>query len=180
MGAPFGAQAFGVTPDIMTMAKAITNGVVPLGAVASRENIYDTILEASPMGAVEFFHGYTYSGHPLACAAALATLEEYKAENVFERAGNIEKKFEEACHSLKGTKNVVDIRNIGLVAGIELATREDGLTKRAYDVFDWCFNEGLMVRFTGETICVSPPLVVNEGQIDEIFTTIREAIISIK
>ena len=163
----------------MTMAKGITNATVPMGAVGTHKNIYDTLMNG-PEHLVELFHGYTYSGHPLACAASLATLEEYESENVFERAKSIEKKFENSAHSLKGLKNVIDIRNIGLVAGIELATREDGLTKRAYDVFDFCFKEGLMVRFTGETICVSPPLIVNEDEIDQMFSIIRESILSVK
>ena len=179
LGTPFASDKFNVVPDIMTMAKGITNATVPMGAVGTHKKIYDALMNG-PEHLIELFHGYTYSGHPLACAASLATLEEYKEENVFEKAKNIEKKFENAAHSLKGTKNVVDIRNIGLTAGIELTTREDGLTKRAYDVFDWCYKEGLMVRFTGETICVSPPLIINENQVDEIFNTIREAITSVK
>ena len=179
LGTAFGSDKFNVIPDIMTMAKGITNATVPMGAVGTHKNIYDTLMNG-PEHLVELFHGYTYSGHPLACAASLATLDEYESENVFERAKSIEKKFENSAHSLKGLKNVIDIRNIGLVAGIELATREDGLTKRAYDVFDFCFKEGLMVRFTGETICVSPPLIVNEDEIDQMFNIIRESILSVK
>ena len=179
LGTAFGSDKFNVIPDIMTMAKGIINATVPMGAVGTHKNIYDTLMNG-PEHLVELFHGYTYSGHPLACAASLATLEEYESENVFERAKSIEKKFENSAHSLKGLKNVIDIRNIGLVAGIELATREDGLTKRAYDVFDFCFKEGLMVRFTGETICVSPPLIVNEDEIDQMFNIIRESILSVK
>ena len=179
LGAPFSADKFNVIPDIMTLAKGITNATVPMGAVATHKNIYDGLMHG-PENVVELFHGYTYSGHSLACAAALATLEEYEAEKLFDRAGSIEKVFEEHAHKLKDLDNVIDIRTIGLVAGIELKTREDGVGKRVYDVFDNCFENNLLTRFTGETIAISPPLIVSEDQIKTIFETIRSAILEVK
>jgi beta-alanine--pyruvate transaminase len=163
----------------MTLAKGITNATVPMGAVATHKKIYDGLMHG-PENVVELFHGYTYSGHSLACAAALATLEEYEAEKLFDRAGSIEKAFEEHAHKLKDLDNVIDIRTIGLVAGIELTTREDGVGKRVYDVFDNCFENNLLTRFTGETIAISPPLIVSEDQIKTIFETIRSAILEVK
>ena len=179
LGAPFSADKFNVIPDIMTLAKGITNATVPMGAVATHKKIYDGLMHG-PENVVELFHGYTYSGHSLACAAALATLEEYEAEKLFDRAGSIEKAFEEHAHKLKDLDNVIDIRTIGLVAGIELTTREDGVGKRVYDVFDNCFENNLLTRFTGETIAISPPLIVSEDQIKTIFETIRSAILEVK
>jgi len=179
LGAPFSADKFNVIPDIMTLAKGITNATVPMGAVAKHKKIYDGLMHG-PENVVELFHGYTYSGHSLACAAALATLEEYEAEKLFDRAASIEEAFEEHAHKLKDLDNVIDIRTIGLAAGIELKNREDGIGKRAYDVWENCFENNLLTRFTGETIAISPPLIVSEDQIKTIFETIRYAILEVK
>lgn len=178
MGTAFAADKFNVIPDIMTMAKGITNATIPMGAVATHKKIYDALM-SGPEHIVELFHGYTYSGHPLACAAALATLEEYESENLFEKAGNMELIFQENAHMLKDLDNVMDIRTIGLAAGIELKSRDDGLGKRAYDVFDNCFENNLLTRFTGETIAISPPLIINKDEVKTIFETLRSAILEV-
>jgi beta-alanine--pyruvate transaminase len=179
LGAPFSADKFNVIPDIMTLAKGLTNATVPMGAVATHKKIYDGLMHG-PENVVELFHGYTYSGHSLACAAALATLEEYEAEKLFDRANSLEKCFEEHAHKLKDLDNVIDIRTIGLVAGIELKNREDGVGKRVYDVWENCFENNLLTRFTGETLAISPPLIVTEDQIKLIFDIIRSAILEVK
>ena len=179
LGAPFSADKFNVIPDIMTLAKGLTNATVPMGAVATHKKIYDGLMHG-PENVVELFHGYTYSGHSLACAAALATLEEYEAEKLFDRANSLEKCFEEHAHKLKDLDNVIDIRTIGLVAGIELKNREDGMGKRVYDVWENCFENNLLTRFTGETLAISPPLIVTEDQIKLIFDIIRSAILEVK
>ena len=179
LGTAFSGDKFNVIPDIMTLAKGITNATVPMGAVATHKKIYDGLMHG-PEHVVELFHGYTYSGHSLACAAALATLEEYESEKLFDRANSLENYFGEQAHMLKDLDNVVDIRTIGLVAGIELKTREDGLGKRVYDVFENCFENNLLTRFTGETIAISPPLIVSKDQIKTIFSTIRSAILEVK
>ena len=179
LGTAFSGDKFNVIPDIMTLAKGITNATVPMGAVATHKKIYEGLMHG-PEHVVELFHGYTYSGHSLACAAALATLEEYESEKLFDRANSLENYFGEQAHMLKDLDNVVDIRTIGLVAGIELKTREDGLGKRVYDVFENCFENNLLTRFTGETIAISPPLIVSKDQIKTIFSTIRSAILEVK
>ena len=179
LGATFSADKFNVIPDIMTLAKGLTNATVPMGAVATHKKIYDGLMHG-PENVVELFHGYTYSGHSLACAAALATLEEYEAEKLFDRANSLEKCFEEHAHMLKDLDNVIDIRTIGLVAGIELKNRADGMGKRVYDVWENCFENNLLTRFTGETLAISPPLIVTEDQIKLIFDTIRSAILEVK
>jgi beta-alanine--pyruvate transaminase len=165
LGAPFGAQRFGVTPDMMTMAKGLTNGAVPMGAVGVRHEIYETVVNATAAG-IEFFHGYTYSGHPLASAAGLATLKVYKDEGLFERAAELAPYWEDAVHSLRGLPHVIDIRNIGLVAGIELESREGKPGARGLDALISCFNEGLLIRVTGDIIALSPPLIIEKGQVD--------------
>lgn len=175
LGAPFAAERFGIVPDLMTMAKGITNATVPMGAVAVRRGIHDALM-TGPENAVELFHGYTYSGHPLACAAALATLDVYRKDDLFARAGRIEKTFEDAAHGLSDLERVIDVRNIGVVAGIELEPRDGAPTARAYDVFLRCFEEGVLVRFAGDTIALSPPLIVSEDEIGRMFATLREAI----
>ena len=168
IGAPFAAEYFGIEPDMITMAKGITNASVPMGAVAVRGGIYDTIVNATEQG-IEFFHGYTYSGHPLACAAGLATLGVYRDEGLFERAASLAPYFEEAVHSLRGARHVVDIRNLGIVAGIELASRPGKVGARAFEVFTRCFNdENVLIRTTGDIIALSPPLIVEKAQIDQI------------
>jgi beta-alanine--pyruvate transaminase len=152
----------------MTMAKGLTNAAQPMGAVAISERIHDTIMGAAQEGTIEFFHGYTYSGHPLASAAGLATLKVYKDEGLFERAAELAPYWENAVHSLRGLPHVVDIRNLGLVAAIELESREGKPGTRGLDAMVTCFNEGLLVRVTGDIIALSPPLIIEKGQIDHL------------
>jgi len=176
LGAPFAAQHFGVTPDMIAMAKGITNATIPMGATAVRRDIHDTIVSATERG-IELFHGYTYSGHPIATAAALATLKLYRDEGLFERAAALAPVWEAAVHSLAGEPHVVDIRNIGLVAAIEMSTRDGLVGARAMDAMNACFwNENLLVRITGEIIALSPPLIVSESQIGEIIDRVRRAL----
>lgn len=176
LGAPFASEYFGVEPDVMTVAKGITNAAVPMGAVFVRRDIYDTVVNATEQG-IEFFHGYTYSGHPLACAAALATLGVYRDEGLFERAAALAPYFEDAVHSLRGAPNVVDIRNLGVVSGIELAARPGKPGARAFEVFTRCFNdENVLIRTTGDIIALSPPLIVEERQIDEIVDAVAKTL----
>jgi beta-alanine--pyruvate transaminase len=167
VGAPFAAQRFGVMPDMMTVAKGITNGAVPMGAVGVRREIYETVVNATQAG-IEFFHGYTYSGHPLASAAGLATLKVYRDEGLFERAAELAPYWEDAVHSLRGRPNVIDIRNIGLVAGIELEAREGKPGARGLEALIKCFNEGLLIRVTADIVALSPPLIIEKGQIDHL------------
>jgi beta-alanine--pyruvate transaminase len=159
----------------MTLAKGISNASVPAGAVAVKREIHDTIVDAASTG-IEFFHGYTYSAHPLATAAILATLEIYEREKLFDRAKSLSPAFENAAHRLQDARHVVDVRNLGLVAGIELAPRDGAPGARAAEVFSKCFDRGLMVRYTGDIIAVSPPLIIEEGQIEEIFSTLDEVL----
>ena len=179
LGGAFSYDAFGVKPDIMTMAKAINNATIPMGAVAIKQEVHDAIINAAPEGGMEFMHGYTYSAHPLACAAANATLALYEREQLFQRAAGLAPKFEAAVHALKGEKNVIDIRNFGLVAGIELAPREGQAGKRGYEALVKCFGKGLLIRTSGDILAVSPPLIVEDAQIDRIFSTIAEVVASI-
>jgi beta-alanine--pyruvate transaminase len=172
LGAPFAAQALGVVPDMITCAKGITNGAVPMGAVAVRRGIYDAVVDTAP-GGIELFHGYTYSGHPLATAAGLATLDVYRTDGLFDRAKALAPTWEEALHSLRGLPHVVDLRNLGLMAAIELEPRAGQAGARAYDLFVDCFNRGALVRAAGETVCLSPPLIIESTQIDELFGVVR-------
>ncbi|MEF7615791.1 aspartate aminotransferase family protein [Aquincola sp. MAHUQ-54] len=174
-GQPFAAQTFGVTPDLMTVAKGLTNGCVPMGAVFAKQAIHDAFMNG-PEHLIEFFHGYTYSAHPLACAAALATLETYADDGLLTRATDMQDHFSQALHSLKGLPHVIDIRNIGLVGGIELAARSGEPGKRAFDVFLDCWEQGLMIRTTGDTIALSPPLIIQAEHIDKIVDTLATAI----
>ena len=174
-GQPFAAQTFGVTPDLMTVAKGLTNGCVPMGAVFATSKIHDAFMNG-PEHLIEFFHGYTYSAHPLACAAALATLETYADEGLLTRAAQLEGYFADALHSLKGLPNVIDIRNIGLVGGVELAPLPGEPAKRAFNVFLDCWEQGLMVRTTGDTVALSPPLIIEKSQIDRIVDVLGAAI----
>jgi len=174
-GAPFAAQTFGVTPDLLTCAKGLTNGAVPMGAVIAKQAIHDVFM-TGPEHLIEFFHGYTYSAHPLACAAGLATLETYADEGLLTRASEMAGYFAEALHSLKGLPNVIDIRNIGLVGGIELAPIAGSPTKRAFDIFLDCYDKGLLVRTTGDIIALSPPLIIERSHIDRIVETLAGAI----
>jgi beta-alanine--pyruvate transaminase len=172
LGAAFAAERFGIVPDLITMAKGLTNGAVPMGAVAVREGIYQAFMAGAAENAIELFHGYTYSAHPLACAAGLATLDLYRDEALFERARRLEPHFEAAAHRLRGSAHVVDIRNLGLVAGIELAPIPGKPGARGYDAFVKCYEAGLLARVTGDILALSPPLIAETCQIDEIFGTI--------
>ncbi|MDA0268026.1 MAG: aspartate aminotransferase family protein [Cyanobacteria bacterium] len=172
LGVPFAAEYFGVMPDIITAAKGITNGNIPMGAVFVRQGIYDRFMEAS---GIEFAHGYTYSGHPVACAAGLATLDIYEAEGLFNRVQTLAAPWEAAAHSLKGARHVIDVRNLGLLAGIELEpTEKPGA--RGFEVFLRCFEQGLFVRAAGDTIALSPPLIIEPSQIDQIFSTLANVL----
>jgi beta-alanine--pyruvate transaminase len=166
IGGATAAGTFGVTPDMITMAKGLTNAAVPMGAVAVRRAVHDAIVEGAADG-IELFHGYTYSGHPLAAAAALATLDLYQAEGLFNRAVELGRYWEDAMHSLRGKRHVIDVRSIGLVAGIELEPRPGAPTKRAVELFHKCFDAGLLVRATGDIIALSPPLILETAHIDE-------------
>ncbi len=174
-GMPFAAQTFNVTPDLITCAKGITNGAVPMGAVIAGQHIHDAFM-TGPEGAIEFFHGYTYSSHPLACAAGIATLDTYAEEGLLTRAAQLEGYFGQALHSLKDEPNVIDIRNIGLVGGVELAPIAGAPGKRAFDVFLDCWKQGMLIRTALDVIALSPPLIVERGQIDQIVDTLRGAI----
>lgn len=171
LGTPFGADYFGVTPDIMVTAKGLTNGVIPMGAVMVSAEIHDTFMQG-PEHLIEFFHGYTYSGNPVASAAALATLDTYKEEGLLTRGAALAKTWEDALHSLKGLPHVIDIRNIGLVGAIELEPIAGSPTKRAFSAFLKAYEQGLLVRTTGDIIALSPPLIISESQIDEIVSTL--------
>ena len=175
LGSPFAGQHFGVTPDLMTVAKGISNGAVPMGAVFTRQHIHDTFM-TGPDHLIEFFHGYTYSAHPLACAAALGTLDTYAEEGLLTRGAKMAPIFEDALHALRGLPHVIDIRNIGLVGGIELAPIAGQPGKRAFDVFLECWERGVLIRTTGDTIALSPPLIVEKQHIDEIVGTIADVI----
>lgn len=175
VGAPFAANRLGVTPDLMTLAKGLSNGAVPMGAVVAGQHVYEAMM-TGPENAIEFFHGYTYSSHPLACAAAMATLETYREENLLTRAATLEPTFETAVHSLRGEPHVVDVRNMGLVAGIELQPLPGEPGKRAFQVFLECFEKGVLIRTTGDTIALSPPLIIEPEHIEHIVATIRHAL----
>ncbi|SFC00911.1 aspartate aminotransferase family protein [Massilia yuzhufengensis] len=167
LATPFASDYFGVEPDMMTTAKGLTNGVVPMGAVFSKAHIHDAFMDA-PAG-IELFHGYTYSGHPLACAAAIATLEVFREQGVLENAKEMQAYFEDALHSLRGLPHVIDLRSIGLVAGIELAPIAGKPGARAFQAFKQAFADGILIRVTGDIIALSPPLVLNKQHIDELF-----------
>jgi beta-alanine--pyruvate transaminase len=175
LGKPFGTDYFGVVPDLVTTAKGITNGAIPMGAVFAKRAIYDALMQG-PQNQIELFHGYTYSGHPVACAAGIATLEIYEKEGLLTRAASLAQAWEEALHSLKGAPHVHDIRNLGLVGAIELTPRDGAPGARAYDVFVDCFKKGLLVRVTGDIIALSPPLIIEESQISDIVSVIGDAL----
>lgn len=178
LGAPFATDFFGVIPDLVTAAKGITNGAVPMGAVFASRAVYDALM-TGPANAIELFHGYTYSGHPVACAAGLATLAIYEEEGLLTRAADLAKHWEDTLHSLKSSPHVVDIRNLGLVGAIELMPRPEAAGTRAYDVFVDCLRRGLLVRVSGDVIAVSPPLIVEPEQINEIFSIIADALMEV-
>jgi beta-alanine--pyruvate transaminase len=176
LGSPFAAQHFGVTPDLMTVAKGINSGTVPMGAVFARKGLYDAFMQG-PDKAIELFHGYTYSAHPLACAAALATLDLYRDEGLLTRAGTLAAHWEQAMHGLRDCPNVIDVRNVGLVGAIELAPRAGAPGARAFDAFVRAFHEqDLLIRVTGDIIALSPPLIVEPAQIDEIAARLRRVL----
>ncbi|MCI0517427.1 MAG: aspartate aminotransferase family protein [Woeseiaceae bacterium] len=175
VGDRFAATRFGVTPDLITTAKGLTSGTVPMGAVIATKQIYDTFM-TGPEGAIEFFHGYTYSGHPLAAAAGNATMDVYREEGLFERARSLEPYLEEGLHSLKGEPYVRDIRNIGLIGAVELQPVEGKPTARAMQLFSHCFDNGVIVRTTGDTAAFSPPLVIEKQHIDQIIDAVRAAL----
>ena len=164
---PFASDYFDVEPDMMTTAKGLTNGVIPMGAVFSKQFIYDTFMQA-PTG-IELFHGYTYSGHPVACAAALATLEVFEEQKILQHAKSIQSYWEDAVHSLKGLPHVIDLRSIGVIAGIELESIAGKPGARAFSAFKQAFADGLLIRTTGDIIALSPPLVLEKKHIDELF-----------
>jgi beta-alanine--pyruvate transaminase len=171
LGTPFAADYFGVTPDLMTVAKGLTSGVVPMGAMFVTRNLYETFMRG-PEHLIEFAHGYTYSGHPVACAAALGTLDTYADEGLLTRAAELEPYWSDAVHSLRGLPHVIDVRNIGLIGAIELEPMPDAPTKRAFPAFLEAFENGVLIRTTGDTIALSPPLIISRAQIDELFGTL--------
>jgi len=176
LGHAFAAERYGVTPDMITFAKGVTSGAVPMGGVIVRNGIYETFMQG-PEHVTELFHGYTYSAHPLACAAALATLELYRQEGLFARAKALETRFADAAMSLKGLPNVLDIRTVGITAAVDLASKPDAVGKRGYDAMEKGFHEeGLMIRNMGDTLAVTPPLIVSEAQVDEIFDKLGRVI----
>ncbi len=176
LGASFAAERYGVVPDMITFAKGVTSGAVPMGGVIVRKHIYDQFMNG-PENAIELFHGYTYSAHPLACAAALATLDLYRDENLFEHAKALEPVWAEAIHGLKGLPNVLDIRTVGLVGAIDLASKPDAVGARGFEAMDRAFHEqGLMVRMTGDTLALTPPLIITEAQIGELADKLRRII----
>ena len=175
LGAPFAAQRFGVEPDMISMAKGMTNGTIPMGAVAVQGHVHDALMHG-PLGTIELMHGYTYSGHPAASAALMATLQIYAREQLFERARGLEGYWEDAIHMLRQAPNVIDVRNIGLVGGIELEPVDGRPGARGNDIYRRAFDGGLLTRVTGDTIALSPPLIVTEQQIDEIVEKLGNAI----
>jgi beta-alanine--pyruvate transaminase len=178
MGTNFGADFYGVVPDMLNFAKAVTNGVIPLGGVIVRDGIYDTMMKTdAPQHVIEFFHGYTYSGHPVACAAAVATLDLYEKEGLFPRAGEMGRVLGDAFHStFKGMPNVIGIRSLGLAAAVELAPIAGSPGKRAYDIFIDCFKKGALVRPAGDIVVIAPPFIVEKSHIDRLVNTLADSI----
>ena len=177
LGAPFASQYFDVKPDIMITAKGLTNGVIPMGAVFVTAEIHDAFM-TGPDHMIEFFHGYTYSGNPIASAAALGTLDTYRDENLLTRAAEIAPYWEEKLHSLRDCPNVIDIRNLGLIGAIELKPIDGEPTKRAFNAFLEAYNDGLLIRTTGDIIALSPPLIITHEQIDELFDKLRKVLMN--
>lgn len=175
LGAATAAEYFGVKPDIITTAKGLTNGVIPMGAVIVSDDIYNSAMENA--GApIELFHGYTYSANPVSCAAALAALESYEQNDLFRRAALLSQPWEDQLHSLKGLPNVIDIRNLGLVGAIELAPREGAPGARAYEAMKRAWDAGIMIRVTGDIIALSPPLIISEPEITKLVQTLGEVL----
>jgi beta-alanine--pyruvate transaminase len=175
LGAPFAAQFFGVTPDLMTTAKGLTNGAFPMGAVFASRAVHDAMMQG-PENAIELFHGYTYSGHPAACAAGLATLEIYRREGLLARAVELSPAWEAAIHGLRDCPHVIDIRNLGLMAAIELSPRPDAPGARGYEVLVRTLKDGALVRTTGDTIALSPPLIVSVEEIERLAAILRSVL----
>ncbi|MCC7461894.1 MAG: aspartate aminotransferase family protein [Gammaproteobacteria bacterium] len=174
-GSMFAAQQFGVRADLMTCAKGLTNGAIPMGAVLVSAAIFEAFMQG-PLPEIDLFHGYTYSGHPVACAAALAALDIYQGEQLAQRATHLAPQLAEAAHALRGLPGVVDVRNCGLIAAVEFASEPGRAPTRAFEIFHRCFEQGLLVRATGDVIALSPPLVVTEAQIGAMFATLAGAI----
>ena len=175
LGAATASEKFGVLPDLICLAKGMTNGTVPMGAVVMTENIYQTLMAGQPEG-IEFFHGYTYSGHPVACAAGLAALKIYKDEDLFNKGQILASYLEETIHKLNGHPHVIDIRNIGLAAAIELEPRDGVIGVRGFDVFRKCFDEGCLTRVTGDILAIAPALIANNGHIDMLVETLGKVL----
>ena len=178
LGSAFAAQHYGVTPDIMTTAKGLTNGVIPMGAVMTTAAVHDAFMNG-PEHMIELFHGYTYSGNPIASAAGLATLETYKQEGLFERAADLAPYWQDALHSLKGTRHVIDIRNEGLIGAVELEPIAGEPTKRAFNAFLKAYDKGILIRTTGDIIAMSPPLIISKEQIDRLIGTLKDVLESL-
>ncbi len=174
---PFASQRFGVMPDLFTVAKGMTNGTVPMGGVFTRDAIFETFMQG-PEG-IELFHGYTYSGHPLACAAGIATLDTYAEEGLLTRGASLEQHFEDALHALKGVRHVIDVRNSGLMGAVELEPRAGKPGARTYEVFLKVFDAGVLVRYTGDILAFSPPLIAEKADIERIFSTVADALKSV-
>ena len=182
LGKPFASQYFGVTPDMITFAKGVTSGSVPLGGVIVKKEIYDTFMQ-SPGAGVQFFHGYTYSGHPLASAAAIATMDTYAEEDLFNRPNQLAQAFEDGIHSFKGAPHVIDCRNLGLIGAIELAPRplNDGTGAvaagaRGFELFEKCWAKGVFVRPVGDNVAFCPPLICEKKHLDRMFSTVAEVL----
>ncbi|PWR03447.1 aspartate aminotransferase family protein [Meridianimarinicoccus roseus] len=175
LGAAFGADFFGVQPDLMCTAKGLTNGTIPMGAVLTSSEVHDAFMHG-PEHLIELFHGYTYSGNPIAAATGLATLETYREEGLFERAAEIAPYWEEGLHSLRGLPHVIDIRNLGLIGAVELQPIEGQPTARAFQAFLDCYEKGVMIRTTGDIIAMSPPLIIERSHIDQLFGTLADVL----
>jgi beta-alanine--pyruvate transaminase len=178
LGAAFGSEVYGVEPDMTTFAKGVTSGTVPMGGVIVSGDIYRAFMSGPP-GAIELFHGYTYSAHVLACAAGIATLQLYEDEGLFARAARMAPKLEAAIHSLRGERNVIDIRNQGLVAAVEVAPRPGAVGARGYDIFAKCFDDGVLVRQTGDILALAPALIVEDSEIDRMVSSLRKALAAV-
>jgi beta-alanine--pyruvate transaminase len=178
LGVPFGADLYGVVPDMLNFAKCVTNGIIPLGGVICRDMMYDTLMGVeAPEHGIEFFHGYTYSGHPVACAAALATLKLFKEEDLFARAGAMGRVLGDAMHAaFKGLPNVVSIRSHGLAGAVELSPRAGAPGRRTYDIFLDCYQRGVLVRPSGESLVLAPPYIVEPAHIDQMVSTVADSI----
>ncbi|HEY2629666.1 MAG TPA: aspartate aminotransferase family protein, partial [Usitatibacter sp.] len=175
VGANFAADVYGVEPDLITFAKGVTSGTVPMGGVIVSKDIFQTYMTGPP-AAIEIFHGYTYSAHPLACAAGVATLQLYKDEDLFARAAKMATKFESALHSLKGARHVIDVRNQGLVGGVELAARPGAPGARGFEAYLKCYEKNVLIRSTGDVMAIEPALIIEESQIDQIVQTLRDVL----